>query len=465
MSGRLIVVSNRVPSDGPPSGGLVVALHETLQAEGGLWIGTSGETVESPGPLRDIDGDGYKMKVFDLTNDEYEGYYLSYANSVLWPLCHRRSDLISLSAGSFDVYDGVNKRLAEMIAPLVEPDDLVWVHDYHFMPLAAHLREQGVKATIGYFHHIPFPTTHDLGALPERKHFPDWIAAFDLVGLQTQNDVSTALELYRGLNGAEMAHDGSLYYHDRRFEVHSFPIGIDGHAFHASAKDQDGRALLNLSPQEQLVIGVDRLDYSKGLGNRFRAFARYLETRKDDEPKAALLQIAPPTREEVQAYQEVREELELIAGRENGIHSELGWTPIRYIHRAIPRDQLASLYRAATVGLVTPVADGMNLVAKEYVAAQDADDPGVLILSAFAGAAEQMEAALIVNPYDIEEMAGAIRQALSMPLKERQDRHKWLFKGVIEDDVANWTQSYLKTLQGIPARAAAQAERMSLYPA
>ncbi|MCF7699540.1 alpha,alpha-trehalose-phosphate synthase (UDP-forming) [Loktanella sp. M215] len=452
MTGRLIVVSNRVPSDGPPAGGLVVALHECLTTQGGIWYGTSGEiTATADDTLTDVPGDSYDMRTFDLTQAEHEGYYLGYANSVLWPLCHRRADLMALNGGDFESYLGVNRRLAKMMARDLQPDDQVWIHDYHFLPLAACLRAEGVTATLGYFHHIPFPAVHDLMALPEHDIFPQWIASFDLVGLQTQRDVAAALEMYRSLAGAEQLRDGSLRYRNRGFEIRSFPIGIDAAAFAAEATRGSGRDLLSLAPDERLVIGVDRLDYSKGLDNRLRAFGRYLEARRDDNPRASLLQIAPPTREEVAAYQNIRSEMERITGKVNGLHSDLDWTPIRYIHRGIPRDTLASLYRAADVGFVTPFCDGMNLVAKEYVAAQDPDDPGVLILSQFAGAAEQMAAALIVNPYDIGEMAEALRTALAMPLEERRERHAVLLKGVMKESVGHWTDTYLATMARLSA--------------
>ena len=454
MTGRLIVVSNRVPSDGPPSGGLVVALHDCLTEEHGIWYGTSGQITQFVNDeFQGVAGEGYDMRTFDLTQAEHDGYYLGYANSVLWPLCHRRADLMALNAGDYETYIGLNRRLARMMAKELRPDDQVWIHDYHFLPLAACLRELGVTATLGYFHHIPFPAVHDLLALPQHHIFPEWIASFDLVGLQTQRDVAAALEMYRSLVGAEQLRDGSLQYRGQNFEVRSFPIGIDVAAFAKEAGRRNGRELLNLARDERLVIGVDRLDYSKGLDNRLRAFGTYLEARQDQDPRASLLQIAPPTREEVTAYQNIRSEMERISGQVNGLHSDLDWTPIRYIHRGIPRDTLASLYRAADVGFVTPFCDGMNLVAKEFVAAQDPDDPGVLILSQFAGAAEQMTAALIVNPYDIGEMANSLRTALAMSVEERRKRHEELFKAVLRDDIGHWTATYLATMSRLAGRA------------
>nr|WP_272911678.1 trehalose-6-phosphate synthase [Loktanella sp. M215] len=244
-----------------------------------------------------------------------------------------------------------------------------------------------------------------------------------------------------------------MQYRDRHFEIRSFPIGIDVQSFGEVAGRQDGRKLLNLATGERLVMGVDRLDYSKGLDNRMRAFGAYLEICEESDPRASLLQIAPPTREEVTAYQNIRNELERISGQVNGLYSDLNWTPIRYIHRAIPRDTLASLYRAADVGFVTPFCDGMNLVAKEYVAAQSPYNPGVLILSQFAGAAEAMTSALIVNPYDIDEMAQALRTALAMPLEERRERHQELVETVRHDDIGHWTETYLATMSRLAQTA------------
>ena len=450
MSGQLFIVSNRVPTDGPPSGGLVVALHDCLKQRGGTWIGTSGELLDqADDTLRDIPTDDYKIKVFDLTRQEHESYYLGYANSVLWPLCHRRTDLLDLADGYFDAYLGVNTRLAKMLAPLLSADDMVWIHDYHFLPLAACLRACGVNVKLGYFHHIPFPAPTDLAALPEQASFYKWISSFDLVGLQTQSDVATALDLFRRHPEGEQLMDGRILFKGRSFITRSFPIGIDADAFQQDAEQGDGRDMLHLAKDEQLVIGVDRLDYSKGLNNRLKAFGTYLENTRDVDVRTRFLQVAPPTREDVKAYQQIREEMEHTAGRLNGLYSKLGWTPIHYLHRPLARETLAALYRAADVAFVTPFADGMNLVAKEFVAAQNPDNPGVLILSSFAGAAEQLSDALIVNPHNTGAMAQALATALAMPLEERKARYNALRSAVFDENIAWWTQSYLTSLADV----------------
>ena len=446
-SGRLIVVSNRMPLGGPGSGGLVVALHEALMSEGGIWIGSEEVEGEADEELHRHDEDvPYEKFTFELDQTDHAEFYLGYANSVLWPLCHRRSDLIDYEARFREGYDRVNRRLARMLAGILQPDDKLWIHDYHFFPLAAHLRELGVQNRTGFFLHIPFPNGSDLLALPDRESFSGWISAYDLVGLQTQRDVATCLEMFRGDTDAEFLLDGAIQHNGREVQLASFPIGIDVDVMRQAADKFDPNTRLKLDPRERLLIGVDRLDYSKGLVKRLQAFGAYLDTRGAEEPRSTLLQIAPPTREDVRAYAEIRDELERLTGAINGRHSEIDWTPIRYIHRQVPREVLATLYRRASAGLVTPLADGMNLVAKEYVACQDPDDPGVLILSRFAGAAEQLEEALIVNPYDTEEMAAAVEQALEMPRDERRERHAAMIAEIEKHDIGWWTANFLRAL-------------------
>ena len=450
MTGRLIVVSNRIPTEDIPSGGLVVAIHEALCDRGGIWIGAHPDLSDSPEEsLIDLPSKAYDKKGFQVSPEEWSNFYLGYANSVLWPLFHHRNDLIKHKPGYASGYVAVNRRVAKMIAKIARPDDLIWVQDYHFLPLAQALRSEGVTSRIGFFLHIPFPARADLDALSEQREFHDWIAAFDLVGLQTKGDVARCLECFRAHPEGELLMDGRVKYGPRIFAVRSFPIGIDAQTFADEAQKEDGRALMNLSPREDLVIGVDRLDYSKGLPNRFRAFGRFLESRDEDDRRVTFLQIAPPTREEVLAYQDIRDELEGISGKVNGAHSEIDWTPIRYMHRAVPRARLAALYRAARVGLVTSLADGMNLVAKEYVAAQDPEDPGVLVLSRTAGAAEQMGEAVLVNPYDVDNIARAIGTAISMDLEERRARHRNLREGVMRENIEAWTESVLDCLAKI----------------
>lgn len=448
--GKLIVVSNRIPTDAAPSGGLVVALHEALKHRGGVWIGSSGNTADEPSEeLHEIANDPYQRFAFDLTEADHKGFYLGYANSVLWPLFHHRADLIHMEEEDRQSYLDVNDRVAAMVARVTEPGDVIWIHDYHFLPLAEALRKRGIENRIGYFLHIPFPNPSDIPALPDRKLLPGWLAAYDLVGLQTQRDVSNCLEYFRKDTDAEFTLRGRLRLQGRHFEVKSFPIGIDVDGFQEAANEADF-VITDLPAEQKLVIGVDRLDYSKGLPNRFEAFGKYLSMREEPAPRASLLQIAPPSRQDVEAYRDIRTQLETMSGSVNGEHAELDWTPIRYLRRPIPRATLAGLYRRADACLVTPLADGMNLVAKEYVAAQDGADPGVLVLSHFAGAAEQLDAAVMVNPYDVVGTAKAIEQALTMSLHERKARYLSMIQQIREYDIDWWTESYLRSLMDQP---------------
>ncbi len=443
---RLVVISNRLPLGDNPSGGLVVALNAAL-AGGGLWIGNSGETAETPvTELTEHTGAPFDRLSFDLTPQEHADYYLGFANSVLWPLCHGRTDLLDLRAEYLEAYRHVNRRVAKMIAEVVRSGDTIWVQDYHLIPMAWYLRQLGVMAPIGFFLHIPFPGPNEFNAMPNGDEVARWITAFDLFGLQTQRDVSACLEVFRTLDGGEILINGRVAVGGDDVRVASFPIGIEAKAFSEAAATAEPRG----DPPPYLMIGVDRLDYSKGLPQRFRAFGQLLEQRPDLKGQVELLQIAPPTRDGVAAYDEVRNELEQLSGQINGANANLDWTPIRYMHRALPRESLAGLYRQAHVGLVTPLADGMNLVAKEYVAAQDPANPGVLVLSKFAGAVEQMGDALIVNPHDIDEMAQALVTALWMSVGERRERHQRLMAGILAQDVDWWRRTFLDQLAASP---------------
>lgn len=438
---RLIVLSNRIPDNDVPSGGLVVALHQCLKSVGGLWVGSRS------GGARNLEvepeTEGYRKARFGLSANERENYYLGYSNSVLWPLCHRRTDLMRLSRRFYDDYLAVNRRVAREIARLSTDDDLIWVHDYHFFPMAAELRQAQARGRIGFFLHIPFPTSTDLAALPQADEFHSWLAAYDLVGLQTEGDVARCLELFRAHPEAELLTDGAIKFRDRVFRVASFPIGIDVDGFNRIA-EPGGRKILGLG-DERLAIGVERLDYSKGLPQRLAAFETWLSGRS--RKALTYLQIAAPSRDEVGAYQSLARELRETAGRINATHSTLNHTPLKLLFQPTPRDTLATLFRASDLGLVTPLADGMNLVAKEFVAAQDPEDPGVLILSRNAGAAEALHRAIIVNPFDPAELADAMSEGLSMSRTERIDRHADLIDAVRKSDIRNWGNSFLSRLR------------------
>lgn len=446
MSGRLVVVSNRIPTGATPSGGLVVALHDALTQRGGLWIGAHPDPADDAEPgLFEVGNGAYTRMAFRLSEREHRDYYLGFSNSVLWPICHRRGDLVELDRHYEESYLALNRRLARMIFEVIAEDDLLWIHDYHLLPLALELRRLGVANRIGFFLHIPFPALGDLAVLPTPDDFAAWLAAYNLVGLQTRSDTARCLEMFRADPRAEFLPDGTVKFRDSVVSVRSYPIGIDVDSFRADALSVEDNPFGTETPREY-IIGVDRLDYSKGIPNRFRAFGQYLE-RHAGARRPCLVQIAPPSRNEVEAYRQITSELEEIAGRLNGAYAELDWTPIRYIHRSVDRTRLARLFRGARGCLVTSFADGMNLVAKEFVAAQDPEDPGVLILSRLAGVAEDLKDAVLVNPYDVEDIADAIDRALNMPLAERRRRHAACLRAVEATDIARWSESFLDTLE------------------
>jgi trehalose 6-phosphate synthase len=451
--GRLVVISNRVADlAGGSSGGLAVAVGEALQSSGGVWFGWSGETApdahEQEAQIRRT-GDVRTVTV-SLTPEEHESYYLGFANRCLWPLFHYRLDIADLTTGHEGIYFAVNKRFAAEVAPLLERDDTVWVHDYQLVPFAAYLRQRRVTNPIGFFLHIPFPSPEIFAALPHHKRFSRTFFAYDLVGFQTVRDRENFARYAEEHLGCRRLNDGRLKGFGRVLAIDAFPIGIDPAGFAAeaerNARAPELRTLARPSDSQRLVVGVDRLDYTKGLPERIRGIEAFLSSWPDYRGRVQFLQIAPPTREGVDAYDAIRAELERLTGHANGRFGDLSWSPIRYVHRAVPRPVLAGLFRRCRVGLVTPLRDGMNLVAKEYVAAQDPEDPGVLVLSQFAGAAEQMEEALIVNPHDPSSLATAMRLALQMPLGERRARYKALWNRITDQDVAWWRERFLSAL-------------------
>jgi trehalose 6-phosphate synthase len=449
---RLVAVSNRVepPRGAPLAGGLTVALVDALAAHHGLWFGWSGQIAPEAGPPRVEPGAEFDLATIDLTQQEHADYYNGFANRCLWPLHHFRLDLALYDRREFEAYRRVNARFAASLAPLLREGDLVWVHDYHLFCLGAELRRAGATQRIGYFLHIPFPPHELMATLPCHQELARALFDYDLVGLQTQGDVErfcTWLERHAGARCV----DGVVHAFGRSLSVGAFPVGIDAGRFRAFAEGGRGRREFErsrtaLAGRDQ-IIGVDRLDYSKGLLRRFAAYEQMLEKHSDVHGRVELLQIAPVSRGEVKAYRDFRRELEQKAAQINGHYGRIDWTPVRYINRPVPRKALAGLHRASRVGLVTPMRDGMNLVAKEYVAAQDPDDPGVLVLSRFAGAAQQMTAAMLVNPYDATEVADALYRARSMSLDERRHRHAALVANVFGEDVTRWREDYLNTLQ------------------
>ncbi|GJH20126.1 alpha,alpha-trehalose-phosphate synthase (UDP-forming) [Caballeronia novacaledonica] len=456
---RLIIVSNRVApisEGGPAAGGLAVGVYDALKETGGMWFGWSGDVLTShPEGIKLEEHGPVTFATIGLVRRDYDQYYRGFSNATLWPAFHYRPDLIEFDRHEYDGYCRVNRWLAEQLAPLLRPDDVIWVHDYHLIPFAQALRALGVKNRIGFFLHIPFPAAQILLSVPRHRELVEALCAFDLLGFQTEPDLRAFCDYIETEAGGSLRRDGAKPVEVRAFgqtlRAAAYPIGVYPDEIAALAKDgESGRDVEIVKAtlhHRKLVMSVDRLDYSKGLVERFRAFERLIEHDSRQRNNVSFLQIAPPTRSDVDAYRDMRFQLEAESGRINGRYAELDWTPIRYIHRQYERPVLAALFREAHVGLVTPLRDGMNLVAKEYVSAQDPDDPGVLVLSQFAGAARELTAALIVNPLDIDDMADALATALKMPLDERKARYGEMMQQLRENNVSVWRDNFLRDLK------------------
>ncbi len=452
---RLIVVSNRVTisaGEGASQGGLALGLGAALRKYPGMWFGWSGETTPNfTGETHTVDAGGVPVVTIDLEEQDVQEYYNGYANKTIWPLFHYRVDLTAYDRSFGQGYERVNRRFAETLAPLLQPDDLIWVHDYHLFALGRDLRRLGVTNPIGFFLHIPWPARQLMTTLPFHERLVEALFDYDLIGFQTNDWLQAFKDYVLDEVGGTEHEGGRMSAFGKTAFTGAFPIGIDAEDFDQLLKSPTAERSFDLmaanSVYQSLIVGVDRLDYSKGLEERLLGFEQLLNDHPEYLRQTVLLQIAPPTREEVDTYQEIRAGLESQTGRINGEFADMAWTPIRYVHKSYRRDELAGIYRAARVGLVTPLRDGMNLVAKEYVAAQNPNDPGVLILSQFAGAAAQMKEALIVNPFSREEMSEALHQALSMQLPERIRRWEALIEGVRRDDITAWRDGFVKALR------------------
>lgn len=455
---RLIVISNRVSAGGGAQGGLAVALTAALREMGGIWFGWSGEVTDTfTGHIQLQKVDGVTTASVDLEEQDVEEYYNGYANRTLWPLFHYRIDLAEYERSFAGGYQRANERFADTVLPLIEPEDIVWVQDYHMFPLGGELRKRGIANRIGFFLHIPWPPRRLFSILPEAAELVATLLDYDVIGFHTREWLESFVDfVVAELDGRYEG--GTLIVGDRHVRLIACPIGIDAREFTAMLETPRTRLtyrqMRDSAVGREMIVGVDRLDYSKGLEERFLGFERFLADHPEERKELFLLQIAPPSRGAVGSYQRIREKLEGLAGKINGAHADLDWVPIRYVNQGFPRDVLAGVYRAARIGLVTPLRDGMNLVAKEYVAAQDPANPGVLILSRFAGAAEQLREALLVNPFSVEEIADAISTALKMPLAERKARWRAMMDCVLEQDVIWWRRKFTDALIAQDASAA-----------
>jgi trehalose 6-phosphate synthase len=452
---RLVIVSNRVtipePGKAPPPGGLAVAVKAAFKDRPGVWFGWSGKIDDNPSHDPVIaEHDNITYVVTDLATADFQEYYNGFANRVLWPILHYRVDLAEFSRSDLSGYLRVNGLFADQLSKVLQPDDVVWVHDYHLIPLARELRSRGHQNPLGFFLHIPCPPPDLLFTIPKQELSLGVLSHYDLVGFQTENDCAN-YGRYLAMSKATVSRDGTAYSVDGRVtRIGAFPVSIETQDYADIARTAGGspfyREVKDSLEQSRLFIGVDRLDYSKGIIHRLEGFRHFLETEPEWIKRVTLLQITPKSREEIPEYGEMVRAVNELVGDVNGRFGEAAWTPIRYVNRSYSRPELAALFRQAAAALVTPLRDGMNLVAKEFVAAQDPENPGVLILSQFAGAASELDAALVVNPHETEGMAGAMKEALEMPLDERRDRHARMYAHIAEHDIKWWAETFLARL-------------------
>jgi trehalose 6-phosphate synthase len=451
---RLVVVSNRVAMPGrrgSSQGGLASGLLGAMRRHGGLWFGWNGNISEQPAGAPEVmEEEGVTFATVPLTSRQFEGYYVGAANSLLWPLFHSRLNLIRYNSVECETYDKVNLMFARQLAPMLHADDLVWVHDYHLLPLGRLLREAGASQPIGFFLHVPFPFPDVLRAMPGHKELLESMLHYDVVGFQTSMDVEAFNACVEHFCPDAQVHGSHVGFRGRSALVRNFPIGIDVDAIanmaHKGRQGTHGRRLEESLTKRRLIIGVDRLDYSKGLPERLLAYGQLLESSPEFRRKVVMLQIAPLSRTEVAEYEEIRQELNSIAGDIHGRFAEYDWLPLRYMTRGFRPTTIMGFLSLAQIGLVTPLRDGMNLVAKEYVASQPVEDPGVLVLSSLAGAAEQLADAIIVNPYDVTGVAAGIAQGLRMPVEERRGRWQRMMEVLRRSDIHHWVGDFTDAL-------------------
>ena len=472
---RLVVVSNRVPvpSAGKAAGGLAVALDGLMEKRGGLWFGWSGEVSEDAADqsVKVVHSGGVDYATIDLTPDEHDRYYNNFSNGVLWPLLHTKPELMHYDRHDARVYGDVNVRLAQLLAGLLHPSDIVWVHDYHLLPLSSALRAAGVRNPIGFFLHIPFASPDILATAPELSGYVQDLLHADLIGFQTENDLTNFANAAEQLAGAARVLGNTLQVPQpqggsRRVRLGVFPVEIEPRSFARMADDMAAsppvHSLLDSLGNQRLMLGIERLDPTKGLLQRISGFRTLLEKRPGWRRQLTMLQIAASSRSDVSSYRALRTALDREAGALNADIGEPDWTPLRFITRGVDRSVAAGYMRAAKVGVVTPLRDGMNLVAKEYVAAQDPEDPGVLVLSRFCGAAQQLDAAVMVNPHDSDAMAEAMQTALTMSLVERQERWQSMWAAIEHRSPLVWGRSFLTALLQAASAATAPERPSSL---
>lgn len=453
MGSRVVVAANRLPVrwvddhwETSP-GGLVRALVPILEARRGAWVGWSGVAGETIDPFGH---DGIEQIPVPLSEDDLEDFYFGFCNGTLWPLYHDAVVTPDFHRHWWRAYERVNQRYAESLAGTLDADGIAWVQDYQLQLVPRYLRELSPRARIGFYLHIPFPPVELFSRLPWRVDILDGLASADVVAFQTRRSAENFVRCVRRFLGGVPQGQGTIEVNGRLIRVQRAPIGIDVDEFRqlaASPEIQAKAAELrdDLGRPDQLILGVDRLDYTKGIDVRLKAVDTLLSRSGDQADRFAFVQVAVPTRESVPAYQELRERVEGMVGRINGQYARPGWSPVHYLHRSIPLHDLVAFYVAADIMLVTPLRDGMNLVAKEYVACRTNAD-GVLVLSEFAGAAENMRAALLVNPHDVDQVAATLRAAVDLESDEINSRMRSLTKTVKREDVYRWARTCLAAL-------------------
>lgn len=468
MKRRMLVVSNRLPivvsqEQGswqikPGSGGLVTALAPIMSGNQGVWVGWPG--CDEQAPLQRLTEDfarreGYTLVPLPLTEEEVEKYYRGFSNETLWPLFHDLLGNCHFNLEHYTAYKQVNRKFAEKVAEVSAADDFIWVHDYQLAMIGSYLRQRGVRQALGFFLHIPFPPADLFRRLPWKAELLSSLLDYDLLGFQTLRDhrnfVHCATSLIPGVQVVSRHRNHTvLLQGDRIIKAGHFPISIDFDDFStraATTEVAEAAWYLHENYQHrQIMLGVDRLDYTKGIPERFLAFERALEKYPQMQQKVTLLQIVVPSRTLVPDYMDLKTHLEQLAGRINGRFAEHGWMPLHYYYRSLDPVQLLAHYRSAEIAVVTPLRDGMNLVAKEYCACS-VENRGVLILSEFAGAADQLgQSALLVNPYDMESMADTLFKAFSMPVEEQRRRMKNLRLQIKRNDVHRWVRSFVAAI-------------------
>ncbi len=467
MKSRLIIVSNRLPvqlqktTEGydvvPGSGGLVSALQRVVRHQSGMWIGWPGceENDEAVYALQAPEWTkGFQLEPVFLTESESKQFYCGFSNEIVWPLFHDLQSRCRFDPAYWDAYQAVNAKFARRVASLVTSSDVVWVHDYHLLEVARYLRNLDVRSRILFFQHIPFPTPDIFEKLPWRTEVLSAMLNYDVVGFQTARDRRNFLSCLRLLGMKAPASSSPhqvIAYGGREVQVGNYPIGIDFSDFAMGASqssvEQHADEIRTTLGGRRIILGIDRLDYTKGIPERLMAFREFLRRYPEMGRKVTLLQVAVPSRETIPKYQQLKQEVESLVGTINGEFTEPGWVPIHYIHRSLARNELLAYYRAAEIALVTPLKDGMNLVAKEFCACKVRND-GVLILSEFAGtAAETRNGALLVNPYHVREVADAIYRALQMEPGERVVRMRRMRRQFRRYDVYRWSKHFIRGAQ------------------